>query len=164
MAGNRYTSLTPVASSTARYSSIDPVEESPKLTALRAKEAESKKAAKYANSPLGLAANTLFGLPKATVDVGRELGQGIARTVGAVGITAGNLPTQAVNLALPKNNQQPLPFDQSIPTTGNPITEALFGGKPIQTLQEQNKNLQPIISPYVGGAGSKFLAPPLIAG
>ena len=134
----------------------------PKVAALQAKQATAQKDSDYANSPLGLFTNTIAGLPKAAIDTATGLGQGIARTVGAVGITAGNLPTQIANTGL--TNKQPLPFDQSIPTTGNPISNALFGGQPITTLQKQSSDISQATAPYVGNTTSKFLAPPLVAG
>ena len=62
-------------------------------------------------------------MPKAIFEVGKELGQGIARSVATVGMTAGNIPAQLAG--------QPAPFDKEMPSTGNKFTEAIFGGKPI---------------------------------
>jgi len=111
-----------------------------------------------------IARNTILGLPKATVDVGVDILQGIARTVGTVGITAGNVPTQLLNTVTPKSMDKPLPFDQEISTTGSKITEALFGGKPIKTVQKQTADVKQFLSPYIGDRASSVSAVPLVLG
>lgn len=110
----------------------------------------------------GVLANTVLGLPKATVDVGREIAQGIARTTAGVGMTAGNIPTQITNIA--REKKQPLPFDESIPTAGVPIASTVFGGKPVKTLQKSITDVQQMTEPYVGKSVSKFAAAPLVIG
>lgn len=92
------------------------------------------------NSKLGIAYNTVTGLPEAALGVAKDIGQGIARSVGTVGITAGNLPTQIANKTLLRNNPQPLPFEDTIPTDQNKFTSAVFGGKPIRTLSSASQN------------------------
>ncbi len=72
--------------------------------------------------------------------IAREAAQGIARTVGNVGITAGNVPTQLANIPLPKNMEQPLPFQPVISTQDSRFTRLLFGDKPLATIQEQSKD------------------------
>jgi hypothetical protein len=120
-----------------------------------------------AATPAGIAYNTVVGLPKAAVDVAKSLGQQIARSVGAVGITAGNLPSQVTNIAskvLPGVKPVEAPFAESIPTTGNKITEALFGGKPIETVPTQITGLQKTLEPYVGKQTAGQLSAPLVLG
>lgn len=122
----------------------------------------------FDTTPLGIAANTVTGLPAAGVRVGKaiggfakDVGQGIARTVGSVGITAGNVPTQIANTGL--KDKQPLPFDQTIPTAGTPTGDILFGGKPIKTLQQQALEAKAFVKPYIGEKAATLSAPPLVA-
>lgn len=111
----------------------------------------------------GIALNTVLGLPKATGTVAKDIGQGIARSVGTVGITAGNLPTQLLNTVGGKR-QLPTPFPRELPTNENKIGQVLFGGKPVRTLGGQIENVQKITEPYVGKTSSKFISPPLVLG
>lgn len=102
------------------------------------------------------------------VSILKGIAQGTARSVASVGITAGNAPTQLVNNSpLVKSGllaTQDLPFDQSIPTTGNPVTSALFGGQPVQTIQKNVSDLQKTLEPYIGNTGSNIAATPLVLG
>ena len=41
----------------------------------------------FAASPLGVAFNTIIGLPSAALNVGRDIVQGIARSAGSAGLT-----------------------------------------------------------------------------
>jgi hypothetical protein len=70
----------------------------------------------------------------------KDTGQGIARTVASVGITAGNAPTKLINDSRLTTSgllqKQPLPFQDTIDTSSNPITRAVFGGQPVQTVQK----------------------------
>ena len=71
--------------------------------------------------------------PKAVKGVGnlaKDIAQGTARTVGTVGISAPNAAIDLGNKALGTRYQRP--FQSEIPTQGNPITEAIFGGQPIR--------------------------------
>ena len=128
----------------------------PKIAQYQAEQIGYDKAAKDANSFNGILNNTIYGLPKAAVDTAKSIGQGIARTVGTVGITAGNIPAQITGTEKP--------FQESIDTTGNPFTNALFGGKPITTVQKQTADVQKFLSPYIGQTGSKISALPLVLG
>jgi hypothetical protein len=96
--------------------------------------------AQSANSFLGILKNTILGIPKETANVAKQILQTVARSVGTVGVTAGNIPTQIANKTVFKNNPQPLPFQAETPTTGNKITEAIFGGQPIRTLGSASQN------------------------
>ncbi len=117
-----------------------------------------------ANTPGVIARNTVLGLPKATLDTGVDLAQGIARSVGTVGATAGNAPTQIVNKFLKPENQQDLPFQDEIQTDQNPVTKAIFGGKPVRTLQGAIGHAEEVASPYIGDTASKIVSPPLVVG
>ena len=115
----------------------------------------------------GIAVNTIKGVlgwvpPKDNpyLKVAKDIAQGVARTVGTVGITAGNVPTQITNKITGK--EQPLPFEEEIPTKGNKITEAVFGGKPIRTVQKQVQKTQETLKPYIGEKASKISALPLV--
>ncbi len=108
------------------------------------------------NSTAGIIKNTILGLPKAALDVTKNIGQGIARSVATVGTTAGNIPAQITGT--------PKPFNESIDTTGNPISNALFGGQPIKTVQKQSADVQQFLKPYVGETTSKYSALPLVLG
>lgn len=110
----------------------------------------------------GIVRNTILGLPKAFLEVGVDILQSIARSVGTVGITAGNVPMDIANRIL--GTSEPLPFDQSIPTTGSKITETLFGGKPIKTIQKQTEDVKAFLKPFIGETGSDLSALPLVVG
>lgn len=90
------------------------------------------------NSTASIVKNTIAGIPKATVDVAKSIGQGIARSVGTVGITAGNMPTKIANTIT--GAKTPLPFPSTIPTNQNPISNALFGGEPIRDIGSASAN------------------------
>ena len=114
-----------------------------------------------ANTPLGIAYNTVVGLPQAAVDTAKNIAQGVARTVASVGVTAGNVPTQIVNKVAPKYSQ-PLPFDQEIDTTTNPISNAVFGGQPVKTIQKQAEDVKTFLKPYIGEKPAGISAYPLV--
>lgn len=93
----------------------------------------------------------------------KDVVQGTARSVATVGMTAGNAPTQIANKVssfwgAPK---QPLPFAPETPTTGNKVTEAVFGGKPVRTIQGATKKTAADITPTVGSKAAKIIAPVL---
>lgn len=111
----------------------------PELYESAVKEAEKAgKKSKRANSFLGILTNQALGVPEAARGVLKDIGQGVARTVGTVGIEAGNAPTRIINKVTGK--KAPLPFDSEIPTKGNKFTEILFGGKPIRDVQNAGEN------------------------
>ncbi len=114
----------------------------------------------------GIALNTVEGLftPTPYLKVAKDIGQGIARSVASVGTEAGNLPTEIANKTVLKDNPAPLPFDQSIPTNDTALGRTLFGGKPIETIQERVRKTKEILSPYVGDTGAKYSAIPLVLG
>lgn len=64
--------------------------------------------------------------------------QGIARSVGTVGVTAGNAVAKVVGRFA--KQEQPAPFADEIPTSGGRVPNALFGGKPIRTLKNAAEN------------------------
>ncbi len=94
------------------------------------------------------------------VTIAKNTAQGIARTVASVGITAANKFASApLGKALGV-----VPFDQSIPTTWSPITSAVFGGQPVQTVQKNISDVQKTLEPYIGKTGSNFAATPVVLG
>jgi hypothetical protein len=115
-----------------------------------------------ADSALGIAYNTVVGLPRAAVGVAKDIGQGIARTVGSVGITAGNAPYQASNALFGTNI--PIPFEDSIDTKSNPISNAVFGGQPVKTIPKTIADTKEFLKPYIGENASSFTATPLVLG
>jgi len=123
------------------------------------------------NSFWGVFKNIITGLPKAYAKVDKAgkdfavgIAQGIARTVGTVGTTAGNVPAQIANKTFFKNNPQELPFDQSIETSGSKVGEFVFGGKPINTVQKQIVNTKEFLKPYIGEKGANISSLPLVLG
>lgn len=116
------------------------------------------------NSTAGIITNTITGLPEAGLNTAIDIGQGIARTVGSVGTTLGNVPTQINNAIFRPSNPEALPFDSSIDTTGNPISNAVFGGKPIKTIQQSAKDIKEGLAPYIGDKNSSFASYPLVFG
>lgn len=114
------------------------------------------------NSLEGIILNTIKGLPKAGLKVAKEIGQGVARTVGTVGITAANIPQQITDRIA--RTESELPFEQEIPTEGSKITKAIFGGKPIKTIQKQTADVKEFLKPYIGETGSDLTSLPLVIG
>lgn len=112
------------------------------------------------DSTAGVIYNTITGLPEAARDVAKSIPQYIAGTIGSVGTTAGNLPTQINNRLTGIN--EPLPYDQSIPTDQNKVTKAIFGGRPINTVQKRVENTKEFLSPYIGKTGGNLSALPLV--
>jgi hypothetical protein len=90
------------------------------------------------------------------VDIAIGTGQAMARTVGSVGITAGNLPFNILG--------QQGPFQETISTKDNPVTSTVFGGEPVQTISKNIADVQKKIEPYIGETASKFTATPLVLG
>lgn len=110
-----------------------------------------------ANTPLGIYYNTVAGIPKATVEVAKDIGQSIARTVGSVGITAANVASQAVG-AKPQ-------FQEEIQTKGSPIAEASFGkDETISTLPRRVEKTREFLKPYIGETAGGISAVPLVFG
>lgn len=122
----------------------------------------SKKPLFEDNSVGGIVLNTIKGLPKEALNTGIDIAQGIARTVAQVGITTGNLPTKIVNKIGGLNEE--LPFDQEIDTTGNKFTKALFGGKPIKTVEKTVSDVKEFLKPFIGEKASDYSALPLVLG
>lgn len=87
------------------------------------------------NNPVNVGKGILEGA-KAVGNFGKEIVQGINRTVGTVGITAGNASTGLYNRIASKAglHQFEQPFQSSIDTTGSPITRAVFGDTPVKDL------------------------------
>lgn len=73
------------------------------------------------NSTLGVIKNTILGIPKAAATIIPQIGQGIARDVGAAGVTA-----------LGKSSVPVAPNDK--------LSQFLFGSQPIPSLYENGKN------------------------
>lgn len=106
--------------------------------------------------------NQQFGMAQSTpqqstlninpVTIARDTAQAVARTVASVGITAGNLANKSK------------PFQDTIDTSWSPITRAVFGGQPINTIQQSIKNTEQKTSPYLGKSGSNLLAPTFVFG
>ncbi len=120
----------------------------------------------------GITRNFFAELPPSALKVARTIGQGIARTVATVGISAGNIPFQSSNaiMSLPGQKQVPLteqnlPFAQSIPTKGySKVTDALFGGEPINTIPQEIANIKAKMAPYFGEQIASTFSTPLIVG
>ncbi len=120
----------------------------------------------------GITRNFFAELPPSALKATGTIGQGIARTVATVGISAGNIPFQSSNaiMSLPGQKQVPLteqnlPFAQSIPTKGySKITDALFGGEPINTIPQEIANIKAKMAPYFGEQAASTFSTPLIVG
>lgn len=100
-----------------------------RLAAYQKEAAAATKAATIENSFLGTEKNIVTGLPKAFKDTAIDFGQYGARAIATFGVTAAN--------SYGKNKV----FDSEIPTTGNKITEAVFGGKPIRDIENAGRNV-----------------------
>lgn len=72
----------------------------PKVAAARKSIAENAAVAKKANSPLEIAKQTVLGLPKATLDVGKDIAKGAVE----FGISAGEAPVRLGAAALGRND------------------------------------------------------------
>ena len=122
----------------------------------------------------GIIVNTIRGLFGAVppsenpyLKVAKDIGQGIARSVASAGITAGNLPTQVANTLVNKpilKTEQPLPFEDSIDMSGTKVGKAIFGDKPVKTVQKAVVDTENTISPYVGQNFSQKVSLPLVVG
>lgn len=86
-----------------------------------------------------------------TEDMIKEIIQATTRTVGTVGITAGNLPFRAVG--------KKGPFQDEIQTTGSPITEAIFGKTPIKSFKKYGEAGIDFVDEATGLAIDKRFAP-----
>lgn len=81
-------------------------------------------------SPVDVVGGVIDGA-KGTLSFAKDIAQSTARTVGTAGITAGNLPFQLTKSVGVKGVE--IPFQDSIDTTGSPITRAVFGDTPVKT-------------------------------
>jgi len=107
-----------------------------------------------ATTDLGIAYNTVQGLPKAavdvTVDVTKEIGQGIVRSGLTVGRTLANATNWGGAPQYPAEDQ----------TKGTAI-EPLTGGKPVSTLPRYIEKGKEALTPIIGKEAAGFVAPPL---
>lgn len=119
--------------------------------------------------PVIIPQNQSFGMAKTTqavptsstpnitpASVTKQIVQPIARTVGSVGITAGNLPFE---IAGKKG-----PFQETIQTDQSKITRLAFGGEPIKTVQQRMEETKKSLEPYVGNTtAGLFQGVPVVA-
>lgn len=113
-----------------------------------------KKKAKFANSPAGLAVNTVASIPEATVSVFKSILQGIARSGGMVGLTAYN--NSGRYFAEDKTPIKELPQTK--------FSKILFGEKPLRDIPGAVDETKKFLEPYIGKTGSKYSAAPLVIG
>ncbi len=116
----------------------------------------------------GVIKNTIKGLPKATTDTLVSILQGIARTVGTVGITAGNAFAKDLGLEQPFADEIQTDNQEGV---AGVFAKALFGGKPVKTLGKTIADTGFNIKDTASKAGvdisdtqSKFVAAPLVLG
>lgn len=86
-----------------------------------------------------------------TVDMAKDIPQAVARTVGTVGISAGNLPYRAVG--------KEGPFQDEIDTTGSPVTRAIFGDTPIKSFRKYGEAGIEFVDDTTGLAIDRRFAP-----
>lgn len=89
-------------------------------------------------------------LAKTTGNIFKDILQGTARTVATVGVEGINLPTNIGNTLTRAGTRvspklfggpiQELPIAEETPTNTSPITNSLFGGKPIRTVKSAGGN------------------------
>lgn len=95
-------------------------------TAFGAKNVKPKQAPKpFASTPLGIAINTVRGLPKAAVDVGKTILRESARSVGSAGLT----------IAEPFGGRPQLTPEDLKSEFGSALYETVFGKAPLNTIQ-----------------------------
>jgi len=82
---------------------------------------------KFDQSKLGIATNTLLGIPKATVGVGKEIGQSIARNIGSAGVTVGGYLGGSEELA----------YNNVKSTFGQELWKNVFGTAPIRSIEDR---------------------------
>jgi len=114
----------------------------------------------FAATTTGIATNTILGIPKAALQVGKDILQGITRSVAGVGITAGNLPSKIASKITGKNI--PAPFEEEIQTQDTKVGKFIFGEKPVRTVQKMTEVTKKAIEPYIGEKGAQFTALPLV--
>lgn len=113
------------------------------------------------NSTVGKIKNTYTAMPQAYKEVGKDVIQGTLRnTVGIVGVTAGNIPTQIANKLTPERNFEE-PF---LPATyvDNKAGKIFFGDKPVKTVQKAVADTDKFLSPYIGEQASGLASAPLV--
>lgn len=116
------------------------------------KTAQSTASNTIGNKPTPLIKGVVAGGIEA-VKLGTSMAQDTARGVATVGITSGNLANKAVGL--------PAPFESEIPTDQNPITKAVFGGKPVRDIQKYGEEGRKFIKETTGKDVDKRLDIPL---
>lgn len=97
----------------------------------------------FASTNLGIAVNTVTGLPKAAVKVGKDIIQGVARSGGQVG------------LSLTKTKELPQ----------TKVSRAVFGEKPLTDIPTAIENTKKDLRKYkLSDKASGFVAPILVVG
>jgi hypothetical protein len=111
-----------------------------------------------ANSTGGIITNAVKASPRVAGKVVANILQGTARTVGTVGVTAGNAPARALNRVV-GSEKYDVPFDRETPTEGNKITKAVFGGEPVRDFKTAGENAVDIANSLASAVAGKEVSP-----
>lgn len=105
---------------------------------------------------LGIAKNTILGLPKAALDVGKDIGRSITRNIGSVGLT----------LAKPFGGVDELSESSVKSPFGQKLYRNFFGQEPIKTVEDRIAQAELTIkkSPFALKTGLDQFALPLAFG
>jgi hypothetical protein len=104
----------------------------------------------FASTPLGVATNTVLGLPKTTLDVGKSIGREISRSIGSAGVTVAKRfggQDEVSPKEIPGN------FRQS-------MFETVFGHEPVRSIEDRVISAESTIkdSPFAQRTGLDKMA------
>lgn len=108
------------------------------------------------DSFLGIAKNTVLGLPKAALDVGKDIGRSVSRNIGSVGLTVAK-PFGGVEELEPSQIKSPF---------GQEMYRNFFGDEPLKTVEDRIAQAELAIkkSPFALKTGLDKFALPLAFG
>lgn len=110
--------------------------------------------ARKSNSTVGLVSNTIASIPEASVNVFKDILQGIGRSGGMVGLTAYNNSGRFFTEDKEKITQLP----------ESKASKFFFGEKPLRDIPGAVAKTKEDLKPYVGEDVSKYGALPLVVG
>lgn len=117
----------------------------------------------FAATPLGVATNTVTGLPKAALDTGVNIARGLASDANAIGRTAANTEGSLLDkYVIKKPNIPTYPASAQLPKS----LQGVFGSEPIKVLPKQVSDIKASIeaSPIAQKLGINHFAGPIAVG
>src|SRR3990167_5171421 len=115
-----------------------------------------KKKIPFAATKAGLLVNTILGLPRATVDVGKDVGRSVARNVGSVGVT----------VAKKFGGEEEMAAENIKNLFGQELWRNTFGDEPLKAIEDRVVEVENTIkeSPFAKNLGLDKFATPLAFG